>query len=102
MRIIFIFLSFPDIFNMISVESPVYENEDQLLWQPDILPESKVKEFLHEVTFSCADGAMRDRKGLVKDNEQVRFTASFALEVEYPLRFWYLLIAWMNLAKLLG
>ncbi|KAG7322554.1 hypothetical protein KOW79_013900 [Hemibagrus wyckioides] len=56
-----------------SEHEKVYENEDQLLWQPDVLAESKVKEFLHEATFSCSDGAMRDRKGLVKDNEQALY-----------------------------
>ncbi len=52
----------------------VYTEEDQLLWQPDILPESKVKSFLRDAL--SADGKM-DGDGkcsLVKDNEQVKIT----------------------------
>ncbi|KAG9263022.1 mesoderm induction early response protein 3 [Astyanax mexicanus] len=48
----------------------VYEDEDQLLWQPDVLPEWKVKVFLQEATQSGADG---HGEGLVKDNEQVLY-----------------------------
>ncbi|XP_072515230.1 mesoderm induction early response protein 3a isoform X1 [Salminus brasiliensis] len=52
----------------------VYEDEDQLLWQPDVLPEWKVKVFLQETTLSSADGAIEgDGKGLVKDNEQALY-----------------------------
>lgn len=51
--------------------SSVYAEEDQLLWQPDMLPESKVKSFLQDAL--RVDGKM-DGEGkcsLVKDNEQV-------------------------------
>uniref|UniRef100_A0A8C2JI26 Mesoderm induction early response 1, family member 3 a n=1 Tax=Cyprinus carpio TaxID=7962 RepID=A0A8C2JI26_CYPCA len=51
----------------------VYAEEDQLLWQPDILPESKVKSFLQDAL--SADGKM-DGDGkcsLVKDNEQALY-----------------------------
>lgn len=52
----------------------VYENDDQLLWNPDFLPEDKVIEFLTE-----ASRRTGDEKGLdaipegshIKDNEQV-------------------------------
>lgn len=52
----------------------VYENDDQLLWNPDVLPEDKVIEFLNE-----ASRRTGDEKGLdaipegshIKDNEQV-------------------------------
>ncbi|EOA95341.1 Mesoderm induction early response protein 1, partial [Anas platyrhynchos] len=51
----------------------VYENDDQLLWNPDFLPEDKVIEFLNE-----ASRRTGDEKGLdaipegshIKDNEQ--------------------------------
>lgn len=38
-----------------------------------MLPESKVKDFLHEASFSSSEGATRDQRGLVKDNEQVSY-----------------------------
>lgn len=52
----------------------VYENEDQLLWNPDFLPENKVVEFLCD-----ASKRTGEEKGLdaipegshIKDNEQV-------------------------------
>lgn len=54
---------------------PVYENDDQLLWNPDFLPEDKVIEFLNE-----ASRRTGEEKGLdaipegshIKDNEQVQ------------------------------
>ncbi|XP_048389583.1 mesoderm induction early response protein 3 isoform X2 [Stegostoma tigrinum] len=54
----------------------VYENEDQLLWTPYLLPESTVKEFLHEAAKRSAD-----EKGIggipegthVRDNEQALY-----------------------------
>ncbi|NP_001025320.2 mesoderm induction early response protein 3a [Danio rerio] len=54
-------------------QEKVYAEEDQLLWQPDMLPESKVKSFLLDAL--SADGKM-DRDGrcsLVKDNEQALY-----------------------------
>ncbi|XP_051542325.1 mesoderm induction early response protein 3a [Myxocyprinus asiaticus] len=52
----------------------VYAEEDQLLWQPDMLPESKVKSFLQDAALSVegqmeADGPC----SLVKDNEQALY-----------------------------
>ncbi|NXY91487.1 MIER1 protein, partial [Alcedo cyanopectus] len=54
----------------------VYENDDQLLWNPDFLPEEKVIEFLKE-----ASRRTGDEKGLdaipegshIKDNEQALY-----------------------------
>ncbi|KAM6066474.1 mesoderm induction early response protein 1 isoform 1-T1 [Chlamydotis macqueenii] len=54
----------------------VYENDDQLLWNPDFLPEDKVVEFLNE-----ASRRTGDEKGLdaipegshIKDNEQALY-----------------------------
>ncbi|KFW02598.1 Mesoderm induction early response protein 1, partial [Fulmarus glacialis] len=54
----------------------VYENDDQLLWNPDFLPEEKVIEFLNE-----ASRRTGDEKGLdaipegshIKDNEQALY-----------------------------
>ncbi|NXO49606.1 MIER1 protein, partial [Aramus guarauna] len=54
----------------------VYENDDQLLWNPDFLPEHKVIEFLNE-----ASRRTGDEKGLdaipegshIKDNEQALY-----------------------------
>ncbi|NXV49598.1 MIER1 protein, partial [Uria aalge] len=54
----------------------VYENDDQLLWNPDFLPEDKVIEFLTE-----ASRRTGDEKGLdaipegshIKDNEQALY-----------------------------
>lgn len=53
----------------------VYENDDQLLWNPECLPEGKVVEFLTE-----ASRRTGEEKGVdaipegshIKDNEQVR------------------------------
>ena len=55
----------------------VYENDDQLLWNPECLPEGKVEEFLTE-----ASRRTGDEKGVdaipegshIKDNEQVSTT----------------------------
>uniref|UniRef100_A0A673N258 Mesoderm induction early response 1, family member 3 a n=1 Tax=Sinocyclocheilus rhinocerous TaxID=307959 RepID=A0A673N258_9TELE len=52
-------------------QEKVYAEEDQLLWQPDMLPESKVKSFLQNAVDGKMDG---DGKcSLVKDNEQVLY-----------------------------
>ncbi|XP_051540694.1 mesoderm induction early response protein 3-like [Myxocyprinus asiaticus] len=52
----------------------VYAEEDQLLWQPDMLPESKVKRFLQDAELNV-DGKMEADKqcSLVKDNEQALY-----------------------------
>lgn len=57
----------------------VYENDDQLLWNPECLPEGKVVEFLTE-----ASRRTGEEKGVdaipegshIKDNEQVRTNTS--------------------------
>uniref|UniRef100_A0A672NVU0 Mesoderm induction early response protein 3-like n=1 Tax=Sinocyclocheilus grahami TaxID=75366 RepID=A0A672NVU0_SINGR len=51
----------------------MYAEEDQLLWQPDVLPESKVKSFLQDAL--SADGKMDGygKCSLVKDNEQALY-----------------------------
>uniref|UniRef100_UPI00398ECD07 mesoderm induction early response protein 3-like isoform X3 n=1 Tax=Pristiophorus japonicus TaxID=55135 RepID=UPI00398ECD07 len=54
----------------------VYENEDQLLWTPYLLPESTVKEFLHEAAKRSADekGVGGIPEGThVRDNEQALY-----------------------------
>uniref|UniRef100_A0AAY4ARL6 Mesoderm induction early response 1, family member 3 b n=1 Tax=Denticeps clupeoides TaxID=299321 RepID=A0AAY4ARL6_9TELE len=67
----------------------VYEGEDQLLWQPDGLPEAKVKDFLHNATATSAGGKLDGglEGTLVRDNEQAlyellksNFNTSNALE----------------------
>ncbi|XP_059845360.1 mesoderm induction early response protein 3-like isoform X2 [Hypanus sabinus] len=54
----------------------VYENEDQLLWTPYLLPESTVKEFLHEVAKKSTDekgvGTIPEETH-VRDNEQALY-----------------------------
>lgn len=52
----------------------VYENDDQLLWNPEFLPENKVVEFLTEA--STRTGEERGVDAIpegshIKDNEQV-------------------------------
>lgn len=52
-----------------------YEDEDQLLWQPDGLPEAKVTDFLREAALLHTDGAKMEGDldgSRVRDNEQVR------------------------------
>ncbi|XP_051973393.1 mesoderm induction early response protein 3a [Xyrauchen texanus] len=52
----------------------VYAEEDQLLWQPDMLPESEVKSFLQDVALSVEGQMEADgRCSLVKDNEQALY-----------------------------
>lgn len=61
-----------------------YENEDQLLWDPNILPEREVEEFLY-----CAVKRRWDELSssslpegeVVKDNEQVSTRASCSLQI---------------------
>lgn len=53
----------------------VYENDDQLLWNPEFLPENKVVEFLTEA--STRTGEERGVDAIpegshIKDNEQVK------------------------------
>ena len=52
----------------------MYENEDQLLWNPEELPESEVMEFLSEASKRTGEEAGVDAipEGChIKDNEQV-------------------------------
>lgn len=65
--------------NFIITSSTVYENDDQLLWNPECLPEEKVVEFLTE-----ASRRTGEEKGVdaipegshIKDNEQVTAAAA--------------------------
>lgn len=58
-----------------------YENEDQLLWDPNILPEREVEEFLYRVVKRQWDelsGSSLPEGEVVKDNEQVSLEAPAA------------------------
>ncbi|XP_056408533.1 mesoderm induction early response protein 3 isoform X2 [Hyla sarda] len=49
----------------------VYENEDQLVWSPDVLPESKVEEYLLETRIDNKRAMGRVSDGMIiKDDEQ--------------------------------
>jgi hypothetical protein len=53
-----------------------YENEDQLLWHPGVLLESKVKEYLVETSLRTGNEKVLDRISSgthTRDNEQVSF-----------------------------
>lgn len=55
-----------------------YENEDQLLWDPNILPEREVEEFLYRAVKRRWDelsSSSLPEGEVVKDNEQVRVGA---------------------------
>ena len=62
--------------NMCFCFSSVYEDEDQLLWSPGFVAESKVKEFLCQALSRATEGRSDsgECKGHVRDNEQVRLT----------------------------
>lgn len=54
----------------------VSENEDQLLWRPDVVLESKVKEYLVETSLRTGNEKVMDRISSgthPRDNEQVYF-----------------------------
>lgn len=54
----------------------MYENDDQLLWNPELLPEEKVVEFLTEASKRSGDEAGVDaipEGSHIKDNEQAGF-----------------------------
>nr|XP_055063397.1 mesoderm induction early response protein 3a isoform X1 [Misgurnus anguillicaudatus] len=55
-------------------QEKVYADEDQLLWHPDVLPESKVKSFLLDAAVGV-DGKTEANVdcSLVKDNEQALY-----------------------------
>lgn len=50
-----------------------YEDDDQLLWSPNVLPENEVKDFLHEASLRVVDGKTQATAegAQVRDNEQV-------------------------------
>ncbi|KFZ48585.1 Mesoderm induction early response protein 3, partial [Antrostomus carolinensis] len=53
-----------------------YENEDHLLWKPDVISESKVKEYLFETSLRTGNEKMigRNPEGLhTRDNEQALY-----------------------------
>lgn len=62
---------------------PVYEEDDELLWSPGVIPESKVQSFLLDVLSRTTDEKLGcDRPANhVRDNEQVcnDFIPSFAV-----------------------
>ncbi|XP_005319670.3 mesoderm induction early response protein 3 isoform X2 [Ictidomys tridecemlineatus] len=54
----------------------VYENEDQLLWRPDVVLESKVKEYLVETSLRTGNEKIMDRISVgthPRDNEQALY-----------------------------
>lgn len=52
---------------------PAYEDEDELLWSPGVIPESRVRSFLLDVLSRTTDEKPGyDKPGVhVRDNEQV-------------------------------
>ncbi|XP_067106635.1 mesoderm induction early response protein 3a [Osmerus mordax] len=56
-------------------DEKVYENEDQLLWQPDSLSEQRVKDYLRDSAAPLVDGkvATVPQGCLVQDNEQALY-----------------------------
>lgn len=75
-----------------------YEDEDELLWSPGSLPESKVRGFLSDVSSRTADDKTGcDKPGIhVRDNERVSnvhtddsdFVAQGRLELQNALWSW--------------
>ncbi|XP_015282106.1 PREDICTED: mesoderm induction early response protein 3 [Gekko japonicus] len=66
----------PSYLSKCSDDEKVYENEDQLLWQPDVLSESKVKEYLFETSLRTGNEKMISRipEGIhMRDNEQALY-----------------------------
>lgn len=59
--------------NVIACLYPAYEDDDELLWNPGSLPESKVRGFLSEVSSRTTDEkAGCDKPGIhMRDNERV-------------------------------
>ncbi|KAL0979289.1 hypothetical protein UPYG_G00183240 [Umbra pygmaea] len=56
-------------------DEKVYEDDDQLLWSPDVLSETKVRDFLYDVSSRTThDQAGSDMAGAhVRDNEQALY-----------------------------
>lgn len=68
-----------------------YENEDQLLWDPNILPEREVEEFLYRAVKRRWDelsSSSLPEGEMVKDNEQVN-PCSQRYYQEQILSSWY-------------
>nr|XP_056704702.1 mesoderm induction early response protein 3 isoform X1 [Euleptes europaea] len=66
----------PPYLSKCSDDEKVYENEDQLLWQPDAISESKVKEYLFETSLRTGNEKMIGRipEGIhMRDNEQALY-----------------------------
>lgn len=63
---------------------PAYEDEDELLWSPGVIPESKVRSFLLDVLSRTMDEKPGyDKPGIhFRDNEQVSnvFNPSFVAQ----------------------
>ncbi|XP_043919734.1 mesoderm induction early response protein 3 isoform X2 [Protopterus annectens] len=66
----------PPLYHRLSEYYLGYDNEDQLMWSPDTLPECKVKEFLHKA--AVRTGSAKGDGGLsqgahVRDNEKALY-----------------------------
>lgn len=75
---------------------PAYEEDDQLLWSPGVIPESKVRGFLLDVLSRTTDEKLGCDKPAVhvRDNEQVStdFIPSFAVLIFY----WLLAVTYIS------
>lgn len=57
---------------IVFVPFKVYEEEDKLLWCPDVLSECKVRNYLREALSQTTDGNTDDwTSAHIRDNEQV-------------------------------
>ncbi|KAJ8338679.1 hypothetical protein SKAU_G00354650 [Synaphobranchus kaupii] len=57
-------------------DEKVYSEEDQLLWRPDVVPESKLRDFLREASWRPTAGGKTEgvaERGHVRDNEQALY-----------------------------
>ncbi|XP_054666067.1 mesoderm induction early response protein 3 isoform X1 [Grus americana] len=66
----------PSYLGRYSDDEKAYENEDHLLWKPDVISESKVKEYLFETSLRTGNEKMIGRipEGLhTRDNEQALY-----------------------------
>lgn len=67
----------------------MYENEDQLLWNPELLPENEVVEFLAEASKRVEEQAGEDtipEMPQIKDNEEVTESDVILVEGNCPSR----------------
>lgn len=79
---------------------PAYEEDDQLLWSPGVIPESKVRSFLLDVLSRTTDEKLGCDKPAVhlRDNEQVcndsipSFAVLYTAEAFSVLIFYWLLV----------